>query len=216
VARRLAGAAADLLLRPIWEGLTRTAASLPFDPAFPRAHRGWLCQQYGAWDDVRAAVERDPGWPAPPLLRYWHGLALHHLGEPEAAITQWLRLCWLDAELFVRHAPELPSAILRQGWESFERSDLAESRGAGEHPASWFPAWFLLRHRGFAHRFSGDEIRESEPVAAQVFHDLVRLLPLEARGLSDDVIRARRALQKRHPAFLAYYLDVVGQRRSGR
>ena len=59
-ARRFLGADASAFLRPVWQALAATAADLPFEPARPRAHRAWLCQQYGEWTEVRAAVEDEP------------------------------------------------------------------------------------------------------------------------------------------------------------
>src|SRR6059036_638008 len=85
-ARRLLGADASTFLRPVWQALAATAADLPFEPAHPRAHRAWLCQQYGECTEVRAAIEDEPCWAETPLLRYWMGLAQHHLGGPEVAI----------------------------------------------------------------------------------------------------------------------------------
>lgn len=61
-ARRFLGPDADAFLRPLWEAMAATATGLTFAPTHPQAHRAWLCQQYGAWTEVRAAVENEPGW----------------------------------------------------------------------------------------------------------------------------------------------------------
>jgi hypothetical protein len=211
-ARRLLGEDAVTFLQPSWQALAATAASLPFDDACPRAHRSWLCQQYGDWVAVRAAVEAEPDWAVRPRLRYRLSLALHHLGEPEAAIRLWLPLCWMDPVLFARRAPTLPSAILRQGWEAFERTaavdewlaDVTETTG-------WFPAWLLLRHRGLARLFHADAIPDAGP-SARVFRHLLRLVPLESQGLTDILVRQRRALREVSPSFFRFYMEVVGQR----
>ncbi len=97
-ARRLLGQEdGATFLQPSWEALAAMAAGLPFDEAHPRAHRSWLCQQYGDWTAVRAAVEAEPHWETRAPLRYRLGLARHHRGEPEAAIRLWLPLCWISA-----------------------------------------------------------------------------------------------------------------------
>jgi hypothetical protein len=214
-ARRLLGEDATTFLRPSWQVLAVTAASLPFDEAHPHAHRSWLCQQYDDWAAVRVAVEAEPDWPARPCLRYRLGLARHHLGEAAAAIRLWLPLCWMDPRLFARRAPTLPSAILREGWEAFEgavsiRESLADTRDATE----WFPAWLLPRHRGLVHSFGADEVPDAG-TAARVFRHLLSLVPLESQGLSDGLVRQRRALQQLSPGFFRYYLDVVGGRGHG-
>ena len=184
-ARRLLGEDAAMFLQPLWQALAATAASLPFDEAHPRAHRSWLCQQYGDWAAVRAAVEAQPDWAARPRLRYRLGLARHHLGEPEAAIRLWLPLCWTNPALFGRRAPTIPSAILREGRDAFERAVvLDESLDDAGDATGWFPAWLLLRHRGLVHLLRADEVPDAS-TAARVFRHLLSLVPLESQGLSD-------------------------------
>jgi len=211
-AHRLLGTDAAEFLRAIWARLAAAAAELPFDEAYPRAHRGWLCQQYGDWKIVRSATEREPSWAAKPLLRWWVGLAYHHLGEPEAALRLWLPLCWLDPDLFARHAPSLPRATLRSAWDAFGRVSVDDTFDEDGHAAQWFPPWLLLRHRGIAALFRPEELRETMR-AARVFRQLVILLPLERSGLDEELIRERRELQRISPAFFRYYLEVVAHSR---
>ena len=212
-ARRLLGADAVIFLRPLWQALTAAAAGLPFDDEFPHAHVGWLGQQYGDWAAVRAALEVEPDRAARPLLRYWLGLARHHLGESEAGIRLWLPLCWTDPPLFAQHAPTLPSAMLRDAWDAFERAgSFGESPQDATHTAAWFPAWLLARHRGLAHLFQAADIPDAG-TAAQVFRALLALIPLERHGLSDELIARRRALQRLSPRFFGYYMETMGGRR---
>ena len=180
-ARRFFGTAAPAFLRPLWQALATVAASRPFDAVRPHIHAGWLHQQYDDWGAVRAAVESEPGWAATPLLRYWLGLARHHLGEPEGAIRLWLPLCWVDPALFARHAPTLPNAIVREGWEMFERA---------------------------AHLFAADDIPETGP-DARAFRALLAVAPLESQGLSDELIARRRALRAVSAGFFSYYMEIV-------
>lgn len=214
-ARRLLGPEdGATFLRPSWEALAAVAVALPFDAAYPRAHRSWLCQQCGDWTAVRAAVEADPGWDASALLRYRLGLAMFHLGDREAAIRLWLALCWLDPALFERYAATLPSPILREGWHAFEAAvPVEEWLDDKTDAACWFPAWLLLRHRALIHTFRGDAV-PAAGTASHVFRLLLSLLRLEAQGLSDVVVRERRALQQLSPGFFRYYMDAVDGRES--
>jgi hypothetical protein len=212
-AQFLLGEDAAAFLRPSWQALA-VAASLPFDEAHPRAHLSWLCQQYGDWTAVRAAVEAEPDWAARPRLRYRLGLARHHLGQPEAAIRLWLPLCWMDPLLFARRAASLPSAVLCEGWQAFERAvSFHEWLADTTDPTGWFPAWLLLRHRGLVHLFQADEVPDTG-TAARAFRHLLSLVPLESQALSDALVRQRRALQQLSPGFFRYYLEVVGRRGS--
>jgi hypothetical protein len=212
-ARRFFGTDAPVFLRPLWHALATAAASLPFDAVHPRVHAGWLHQQCEDWPAVRAAVESEPGWAATPLLRYWLGLARHHLGEREAAIQVWVPLCWMDPALFTRHAPMLPNTTLREGWEAFERTvGFDEFLADTAEPAAWFPAWLLARHRGLAQLFAADDIPETGP-PTRAFRALLALAPLETRGLSDELVARRRALREASPEFFRHYMGIVGRRR---
>jgi hypothetical protein len=213
-ARRFLAADSDAFLRPMWQMLAVAATGLPFDAAHPRAHRGWLCQQYGAWADVRAAVENEPSWADTPLLRYWMGLAQQHLGAPEVAIRLWLPLCWMDPLLFETHAPTIPNSTIRAAWVAFEHAfPLEESLADSAPAAAWFPAWLLLRHRGLSRLFDPDDIPDARS-AARVFRHLLALLPLEQHGLTDELVRQRRALRQLDERFFRYYMAVLGERRS--
>ena len=214
-ARRFLGAEAATFLRPVWQTLAATAATMPFDAAHPRAHPGWLCQQYGDWSTVRAAVEAEPDWEARPLLRCWMGLARHQLGEPDTAIRLWLPLCWMDPALFARHAPALPSAPVRDAWSAFERAaPFDEALADTTHAAAWFPAWLLVRHWGLANLFRADEIPDAD-APTRAFRTLLSLLPLERGALTDELVNQRRALRQISPGFFRHYLGVVSRRRPG-
>ncbi len=210
---RFLGKDAGAFLHPQWRSLAESAVRLRFDPAHPRAHRGWLWQQPGEWSKVRAAIEDEPDWAGTPLLRYWLGLAQHHLGAQEAAIRLLLPLCWIDPALFAQAAPALPSPTISAAWAAFERVALFEDSVTDTTPAAaWFPAWLLLRHRGLAHLFLAAEIPDAAS-AARVFRHLLVLIPLESHGLSDELVRQRRALRQIDPGFFRYYMETVGLRR---
>jgi len=201
--------AAPGFLRPLWQSLATAAAGLPFDAAHPRAHGAWLYQQCDDWKAVQAAVERESGWAATPLLRHWRGLARHHLGDPEAAIQLWLPVCWMDPALFAQYAPALPSAILRDGWEASDRAvPFVEFLAEAAQPATWFPAWLLARHRGLAHLFVAEDIPQTGP-DVRAFRALLALAPLESRGLSDELVAGRRALREASPDFFGYYMELL-------
>ena len=213
-ARRFLGADADAFLRPVWQALAANAADLPFEPAHPRTHRAWLCQQYGEWTDVRSSVEHEPGWADTALLRYWMGLAQHHLGAPEVAIRLWLPLCWMDPLLFETCAPGVPNLTIRAAWVAFEQAfPFEESLDDRAPAAAWFPAWLLLRHWGLSRLFDADDIPDAGD-AVRVFRHLLALLPLEQRGLTDELVRQRRALRQLDSSFFRYYMAVLGERRS--
>ena len=211
-AQRLLGREAVAFMEPLWRMLAATASSLNFDETYPRAHASWLYQQLDDWSAVRAAVDAEPDWAKRPLLRYRLGLARHHLGDVEAAIKLWLPLCWIDPALFARYAPTVPSAILREGWEAFERAGSFGESADPKHPATWFPPWLLVRHRRLADLFQPADVPDAG-IGSEVFLTLLALVPLERRGLTDELIAHRRALQRLSPALFGYYMESVGGRR---
>jgi hypothetical protein len=71
----------------------------------------------------------------------------------------------------------------------------------------------LLPHRGLSHLFRADDIPDAG-AAARVFRQLLALLPLEPRGLTDELVRQRRALRQLDETFFRYYMAVLGERRS--
>jgi hypothetical protein len=79
--------------------------------------------------------------------------------------------------------------------------------------AAWFPAWLLLRHRGLSRLFRAEDIPDARH-AARVFRHLVTLLPLEQGGLTDELVRQRRALRQLDENFFRYYMTVLGERRA--
>src|SRR2546428_7803091 len=109
-ARRFLGTNAAIFLRPLWQTLAATARTLRFDDTHPRAHAGWLFQQCDDWAAVRAAVEAEPDCAAKPVLRYWLGLARHHLGGPQAALRLWAPPRWLGPGFFARLRPACATA----------------------------------------------------------------------------------------------------------
>jgi hypothetical protein len=211
-ARRLLGEHAARVLDPLWQRLAAAAWRLPFDPARPRLHRAWLCQQSGDWAGVRDAVLAEPRWSTAPLLRLWLGLARHHLGEAAPALELWVPLAWMAPDLFARVAPALPSDDLRAAWAAFERAEFLEDPGGDEPRTAWFPAWLLLRHRGLVRVFRPDALPAGGR-AARVFAHLLCLIPLERRGATGEVIQQRRALRDLDAEFFRYYMAVLDQGR---
>ncbi|MGH7427337.1 MAG: hypothetical protein ACREJ4_03105, partial [Candidatus Methylomirabilaceae bacterium] len=123
-------------------------------------------------------------------------------------------LCWMDPLFFETRAPTVPNPTIRAAWIAFERAFPFEESLADRAPmAAWFPAWLLLRHRGLSRLFRAEDIPDAGD-AARVFRHLVALLPLEQRGLTDELVRQRRALRQIDEHFFRYYMAVLGGRRS--
>jgi hypothetical protein len=141
---------------------------------------------------------------------YWLGVARYHLGERPEAWRSWLRLAWIDPVTLWTHAPRWPDDTLRRAWLEFERQPGFDTPDEAAAAARWFPAWVVVRHRALATLLRPDEVPGTDPAAAAA-RCVLALLPLEARGLSDDVVRGRRTLQAVAPAFFRYYLRTVGR-----
>src|SRR3989449_4149996 len=99
----------------------------------------------------------------------------------------------MDPLLFETCAPTVPNITIRAAWVAFEQAfPFEESLGDRAPAAAWFPAWLLLRHRGLSRLFDAGDIPDAGD-ATRVFRHLLALLPLEQRGLTDELVRQRRA-----------------------
>ena len=74
------------------------------------------------------------------------------------------------------------------------------------------PAWLLVRHQSLPDLFCDDAIPDAGE-AAGLFRQLLALLPLEPRGLTDELVRQRRVLRQLDAPFFRYYMSVLGERR---
>lgn len=182
LAARLVGATrAGTMLEPVWRRLR--------DGASAAAREGSV--------DTGARV-------------YWLGVAHYHLGERPEAWRSWLRLAWIDPVTLWTLAPRCPDDTLRRAWLEFERRPGFDTPDEAAAAARWFPAWVVVRHRALATLLRPDEVPGTDPAVATA-RCVLGLLPLEARGLSDDVVRGRRTLQAVAPGFFSYYLRTVGR-----
>jgi hypothetical protein len=181
VAERFLGWEAPRVLRPVWRRLAAGAAHAD------RAEADW-----------------------PGTAQHWIAVALFHLGRRPEALRRWLALAWRDPAALEAAAPRAPDETLRDAWARFERHPGFDPDADGvTAPARWFPAWLLLREPKLAGLFRETEVPGGDPPGAAL-RQILRLLPLEARGLSDALVRERRALRAVAPAFFAHYLRQVG------
>jgi hypothetical protein len=149
-----------------------------------------------------------------PLLRYWMGSARWHVGDEREAVRLWLALCWLEPESFALQAPTLPSRIVREAWAAFDTEPHPDDGGdARVREVLWFPAWLALRHRWVAHVFHPDEVPDTD-APLRALRLLPRLLVLESRGYSDDLVRQRRSLRDISPSFFRTYRRLVVEARA--
>jgi hypothetical protein len=180
-AERLLGPAAAAALGPVWRRLADDAVGLRLDGREGGGH-----------------------------LRFWVGAAHHHLGRRRQALRLWLSLGWLDPRALVTLAPRCPDDAMRLAWIAFERRPGFEVPEEPDAAARWFPAWVFLHDRELAGLFATDEIPGADPGEAAA-RAVLTLLPLETRGLSEEVISGRRALKTAAPSFFQHYLRRVGR-----
>jgi hypothetical protein len=182
-AERLLGPAAPAALGPVWRRLVDGASGLRLDGAEGGGH-----------------------------LRFWVGAAHRHLGERRQALRLWLSLAWIEAGALATLAPRCPDDTMRLAWTAFERAPGFEVPEEPVAAARWFPAWAFLHDRELASLFRADEVPgPGMDAAADAARAVLALLPLETKGLSEEVVRGRRALKAAAPAFFPLYLRRVGR-----
>ncbi len=182
-ADRLLGPDAPAALGPVWRRLADGAASVDLD-----------------------------GMEAAGHIRFWVGAAHYHLGRRRQALRLWLPLAWLDPRALATLAPRCPDDTFRLAWMAFERQPGFEVPEEPDAAARWFPAWAFLHDRALAGLLRPDEVRGPGTDAAEAAaRTVLALLPLETQGLSEQVVRGRRALQAAAPVFFRHYLRRVGR-----
>jgi hypothetical protein len=198
-ARELLGAQGRDLLAPFWRRLGEELSGCPFDPGDERLHGSWVFAQCLDWEAVRASILATPGWTGQPRLVERLAEACFRLGEREAGIALWCRLCWdfpAQAES-VLGASDLPDVAVMQAWEMF--TGLAEP----DADAAWFPAWLLLAEPGLTHHLATDAAPDT-PGPGRAFRQLHRLqCPDRA---AEEEIALRAGLSAESPRLLAAYL----------
>jgi hypothetical protein len=145
-------------------------------------------------------------------VRFWVGAAHYHLGRRTEALRLWLSIAWRDPGALAILASRCPDDTIRLAWLAFDRGPGFEIPEEPDAAARWFPAWVFLRHRELGGLFQTHEI--GGPLAGPAeaaARAVVALLPLEVQGLSDAVVRGRRALKEAAPAFFQHYLRRVAR-----
>lgn len=185
-AERLLGPGASAALGPVWRRLAVGATTVPL----------------GELDAMEGGGR----------VRFWIGAAHHHLGRRREARRLWLSLAWRHPRALATLAPRCPDDTIRLAWIAFDRTPGFEIEEPDAAAARWFPAWAFLHDRELAGLFGPDEIGGPAADPAEVAaRGVAALLPLETRGLSEEVVRGRRALKAIAPAFFQRYLRRVGR-----
>jgi hypothetical protein len=194
---------ARAFVRPYYLELAATAARLPYDPGYPRAHPAFLLQQAGDFAASERAVLKMPAWKRTPDALRWLTLARHRLRGLAVARATLFALCWSAPARAAGLVGELADEALQRDWDAFVASDWSATPDP-EVPA-WFAAWYLIQHPAAA----GDlELASCCPGAASDAARLVaRILDREREGSSTALVHLRRRLRDLNGDLFALYMQ---------
>lgn len=197
------GSAARDFLKFFWRQLARVATQ-PFDPGRPHLHAADLFLHAEAYEAVEEAAKGIVGHSTDRAVLRWRAIARYRLASLKGARLQIFALAWYAAAAFPELLAELGDARLDKDWQAFQAD-------ADELDASWFPAWYLLRHPEagseitdwIAHRIQegGDRIP-----SVQACLLLARILDLEKNGHSRALVEQRARLRAIDAGFFAIYM----------
>ncbi len=193
-------------LAPLWAGLARRAAALPFDPAHVHSHAAALWLQAAAPAEASTAVRTIESWRRKPQPLAWAVEALWRSEGLDAAWPLIVELAWMAparlAELSRRVADPAMSRLLRTFDAEFDHGLDSSERGA---ELAWFPAWVLSSKPALARPLSMAEPgQQSEP--EQGFRLLLALLELERQGRHAELIERRKRLMSLHAGLYRAYM----------
>jgi hypothetical protein len=202
-ARRLWDATtADAWLAPLWAGLARRAAALPYDAAAPDLHAAALWLNAGDFGAAAHAVTGIASWRRIPVPLAWMTEARHRLDGLDASWALLAELAWLAPQRFDMLLPRLRDPLLTRLRRQFD----AEFEGDGQEPDSaWFPAWLLCEKPALAPRL-GQAQSGLQRAPEQAMRLLLDLLHLERQGRQHDLPAQRRRLRELQPALYAAYM----------
>lgn len=191
-------------LAPLWAGLARRAAALPFDPAHVHSAALWL--NAAAPAEAAAAVRTIESWRRKPQPLAWAAESLWRSEGLDAAWPLIAELAWLaPARLgdVTRRIADPPMTRLLRAFDVDFDSGLDNADTASD--LAWFPAWLLTTRPALARAMSAAEPgQQSEP--EQGFRLLLALLELERQGRHAELIERRKRLMALHAGLYRAYM----------
>lgn len=198
------GAGARDFLVPFWRRLACGLRGQPFAAEAPLLHASYPLARALDWAGVRGAVLDERAWQDFPVLRLRLAEAEFRLGNRQAALALWCRMCWDfpgDAEwAFNDHA--LPDRDWSSEWGRFCDLDVDPPL-----ETAFFPAWLLLERAEVRDALAATCAPQihSAGRAYAALHDLLK----SGGALSEQVMALRQTLKRAHPGLFAIYMRIL-------
>jgi hypothetical protein len=185
--------------------LAQAARALPYDATAPQAHCAGLFLRGDQAQAAAEAAESIPDWRRNADALYWHALACHRAGRPAHGTRSAMLLALVAPACLPTALTRIRDAALDRDWAAFRAQCDWLDTDEDAAPA-WFPAWYLIEHSGAElHLEASGGLPDTRP--ARVASQLTRVLALEKRGYSPELISARKTLRDLdQPMFERYML----------
>jgi hypothetical protein len=196
-------------MRTFWCDLANAASHHPYEADYPQSFRSGLYLRCGDHWAASKAVESIPNRDENPDALYWFAVARYSIGGLEACRPSLLRLALLAPKRLPAAIGAIADPSLDRDWSAFQ--DACSWLDPQDETAdAWFPAWYLLEHPDTRIALEAATLATT---AVQAFVLIGRLIELERRGHSAELILARSHLRELAPELFAIYM---ARREAGR
>lgn len=205
LALRELGVKARDFLAPFWKRLAEALRGQPFAVDAPFLHASHPLAHACDWAGVKAAILDDATWHDHPLLRCRLAEAEFYLGERQAALAIWCRLCW-DFPGYAEQA--LTSAKwpdMRASWERYRDLEVEP-----ELDIRFFPAWLLLERTDARNAMSLEKF--AQDTDAKRAYCALHELPTSGSTLTERTVELRQKLKQAHSGLFSIYMRKIAVR----
>jgi hypothetical protein len=198
------GARAADFMRARWRDLAEAARHLPYDATAPQAYCAGLLLRCDQAQAAAEAAESIADWQRNADALHWHALACYRAGRPAQCVQSAMRLALVAPARLPIALAQIRDAALDRDWAAF-RAQCEWIEPNDDTAPAWFPAWYLVEHSGAELRLdeSGD-LPDTRP--ARAASQLTRLLALEKRGYSPELVSARGRLRDLDRELFEHYM----------
>jgi hypothetical protein len=202
-ARNALGMRAADFMRLRWSELAQAAGANSYEAHLPQVHHAALYLRADRPDAAAEAATTIADWESNADALTWRALGCCRAGQLAESTRAVMRLALVAPARLTHTLDRIGDAKLARDFAAFEaQCDWLASED--ETAAGWFPAWYLIEYPGAELGLERGSVPDTP--SARAAGQLTRLLALERRGYSPELVSARRDLQALAPGLFELYM----------